>query len=204
MSQKKRPFIVGVGGTTRAGSSTEKALRISLAAAEAQGAEVDLIAGPELDLPMYNPSTPARAPGAERLLSLLRRCDGVILASPAYHGSISGLMKNTLDYVADMQEDDRVYFDGVAVGLIATAGGWQGAVQTLATMRSIVHALRGWPTPMGAALNSALPLFDANGQCTDLSSKFQLETVGQQVMQFCRMCSTPMPSVMPNSSAQSV
>jgi FMN reductase len=193
MSPTRKPFIVGVGGTTRAGSSTEKALKISLAAAQAQGAEVALIAGPELELPMYNPSVRGRAPGAQRLVELLRRCDGLILASPAYHGSISGLMKNTLDYVADMQEDPRVYFDGVAVGLIATAGGWQGAVQTLATMRTIVHALRGWPTPMGAALNTALPLFDAEGQCVDLSSKFQLETVGQQVMQFCSMRSRPTP-----------
>ena len=182
-----RPLILGIGGTTRAGSSTERALAISLAAAAARGADTALIAGPALALPMYNPSSPERTPEAMRLVDLLKRCDGLVIASPAYHGSISGLVKNALDYAEDLREHGRVYFDGLGVGLIAGAAGWQGAVQTLTAMRSIVHALRGWPTPMGAALNTAVKLFDDDGQCVDLSSRFQLETVGQQVVEFCHM-----------------
>jgi FMN reductase len=86
-----------------------------------------------------------------------------------------------------LRTDDRAYFDGLAVGLIACAGGWQAAVQTLAAMRSIVHALRGWPTPLGAALNTSSRLFDEQGNCVDLSSKLQLETIGRQVVQFAKM-----------------
>jgi hypothetical protein len=40
---------------------------------------------------------------------------------------------------------------------------------------------------MGAAINSALPLFDENETCADNSAKFQLELVGQQVVEFARM-----------------
>jgi FMN reductase len=179
-----RPFIVGVGGTPRAGSSSEKALAVSLKAAAEGGAETLLIPGPELDLPMYNPSETSRTPAAQYLVEMFRRCDGLIIASPAYHGSISGLIKNALDYTEDLRSDPRVYFDGLAVGCIACAGGWQAAGQTLAALRAISHALRGWPTPLGAMLNSAGRLFDESGNCLDLSVKMQLETVGRQVLEF--------------------
>src|SRR6187401_2824388 len=91
---RSHPLIVGLGGTTRPGSSTEQALRCALDAARAQGAETALIAGPELVLPMFAPESPVRTHEAQRLVELLRRCDGIILASPGYHGSISGLLKN--------------------------------------------------------------------------------------------------------------
>ena len=182
-----RPLVLGIGGTPREGSSTERAVRIALAAAEAAGAQPMLISGPELMLPMYVPGQSERSQEARRLVDAFRRCDGLILGSPAYHGSISGMMKNALDYVEDLRDGHRVYFDGVAVGLIVCAGGWQAAGQTLSTLRGIVHALRGWPTPLGATLNTSAPVFDGSGACIDLSAKMQIETVGRQVVEFARM-----------------
>jgi FMN reductase len=182
-----RPFIVGIGGTPRPGSSTERALAVSLKAAEAAGAETLLLSGPNLVLPMYVPGDGERVGEARDLVAAFRRCNGVIIASPAYHGSISGLVKNALDYTEDLRTDDRVYLDGLAIGCIATAGGWQAAGQTLAALRAIAHALRGWPTPLGAMLNTATKMFDEEGNCLDLSSKFQLETVGWQVVEFAQM-----------------
>jgi len=182
-----RPYIIGLGGTPRACSTTEKALTVSLRSAEAAGAQVELLGGSDLALPMYAPPPAERCPRAQRLVAALRKCDGVIIASPAYHGSVSGLMKNALDYAEDLHTNERVYLDGLAVGTIACAGGWQAAIQTLTHLRGIIHALRGWPTPFGAALNTSVSLFDAQGQCIDLSSKLQLETVGHQVVEFARM-----------------
>jgi len=180
-------LILGIGGTPRPGSTTERALAVSLRAAGAEGAETLMIAGPSLVLPMYTADAAARTAEATALVNAMRRCKGIIIASPSYHGSISGLMKNALDYAEDTRSDDRVYLDGLAVGLIACAGGWQAAVQTLAAMRSIVHALRGWPTPLGAALNTSTRVFDEQGECLDLSMKLQLETIGRQVVQFAKM-----------------
>lgn len=182
-----KPFVLGLGGTTRAGSTSERALALSLAAAAEAGAETLMLAGPELELPMYAPERKERAPGAVRLTEAFRRCDGLIIASPAYHGSISGLLKNALDYAEDLSGDKRVYFDGCAIGLVVAAAGWQAAGQTLAALRAIAHSLRGWPTPLGVMLNSTTKPFDAAGTCVDLNAKFQLETVGRQVVQFARM-----------------
>ncbi|MCL2429186.1 MAG: NAD(P)H-dependent oxidoreductase [Alphaproteobacteria bacterium] len=184
---ERKPFILGIGGTTRAGSSSEKALTISLRSAQAAGARIDMLAGAALELPMYAAERPERSAAAAKLVAQLRECDGVIIASPAYHGSISGLIKNALDYTEDLRTDVRPYLDGRAAGLIGCGAGWQGASQTLAALRAVAHALRAWPTPLGAALNTATPLFNAEGACTDSAARFQLETVGAQVTAFARM-----------------
>lgn len=109
----------------------------------------------------------------------------MIIASPGYHGSISGLVKDAVDYPEEIAKDDRIYPDSVPVGLTATAYGWQASGSTLATMRSIVHALRGWPTPIGAAINSAGGLFSA--ACTDAAANRPLILVGRQVHEFTQL-----------------
>lgn len=184
---EQAPLIVGLGGTTRAGSSSEKALAVSLRAAEREGAQVVMLAGPQLDLPTYAPERSERSEAARRLVALLRRCDGLVISSPSYHGTVSGMLKNALDYTEDMSRDERVYFDGCAVGLISCGAGWQGAGQALTALRAIAHSLRGWPTPLGAVLNTSNPLFDDSGACREPSSAFQLECVGRQVVEFARM-----------------
>ncbi len=184
---ERAPHIVGIGGTTRDNSSTEKALRFALEAAEQDGATTARFDGNFLErLPHYAPERPERAPEAVQLVEELRRADGLIVASPGYHGSVSGMVKNALDYTEDMREDPNPYLSGRAVGIIATGAGWQGIVTTIEAMRAIVHALRGWVTPLGAAINSTLPTFDETGVCVDDKVAFQLQTLAGEVVQFCR------------------
>jgi FMN reductase len=183
---ESRPLILGIGGTPRLGSSSERALVVSLKAAEAEGARTLLLSGAELLLPMYLPGQ-RQSDQVLRLIGALRECRGIIISSPAYHGSVSGLVKNALDYAEELRTDPRVYLDGLPIGCIACAGGWQAAGQTLAALRTIAHSLRGWPTPLGAMLNTSIGLFDAEGNCVDLAAKYQLETVGRQVIEFVRM-----------------
>ncbi|KRR23035.1 hypothetical protein CQ14_00465 [Bradyrhizobium lablabi] len=186
------PLILGIGGTPRRGSSSERALAISLKAAEDKGARTILLSGAELLLPMYIPGQPPSGQ-ASRLLAAFRECQGIIISSPAYHGSISGLIKNAFDYTEELRTDARPYLDGIPVGCIACAGGWQAVGQTLAALRTIAHSLRGWPTPFGAVLNTSMALFDVEGNCTDVATKRQLETVGHQVIDFVRMQSRGRP-----------
>jgi len=186
MATPSRPLIVGIGGTTKPGSSTEVALAIALQSAAAEGASIRLFDGAFLiGLPHYG-TEESLAPAAGGLIDALREADGVILASPGYHGSISGLVKNAIDYAEAMAKDTRPYLDGIPVGLIVTAYGWQATGSTLATMRSIVHALRGWPTPLGVTINTSGGIF-RDGQCTDPAAAAQLALVGRQVVEFARL-----------------
>ncbi len=180
-----KPLVVGIGGTTRTPSSTDRALRLALRGAEEAGATVHCFSGPFLvRLPHFAPEHQTRSEEQRELVETMRRADGLIVASPGYHGGVSGLVKNALDLLEDLSGDQRSYLDGRAVGLVVTAAGWQAAVTTLDALRAIVHALRGWPTPLGAALNTTEPIFDAQGNCTDAKAAAALSAVGRQVVEF--------------------
>jgi FMN reductase len=183
-SKLNSPYIVAVGGTLRPGSTTEKAMQHVLNAADRAGARTRLISGPALQLPMYEPDNPERTDAARDLVAQLALADGIILGSPGYHGSISGLVKNALDYAEDLRGDRRPYFSGRAVGCIATGGGWPGAVNTLGALRDIVHALRGWPTPLGAAINSSERVFDDDGHCVVPRVSQMLDLIAAEVLSF--------------------
>lgn len=178
--------VVGIGGSMREDSQSERALSVVLHSARLAGAETVAITGAELVLPFYDPALLERTDAAHHLVDVLRAADGVVLVSPGYHGTVSGLVKNALDYVEDLRADPRPYLDGRAVGCVAMALGWQAAVTTLTALRSIVHALRGWPTPLGAALNSAEVSFDDRGIPSDPTVERTLRTIGEQVVDFAQ------------------
>lgn len=178
--------VLGIGGSTRPASSSERLLELTAAAAREAGAEVELISGRRLMLPIYDTETEERSEGALELVAALRRADAMIVAAPGYHGAMSGMIKNALDYVEDLRADERVYLDRMAVGCVTAAYGWQATVSTLQSLRMVVHALRGWPTPFGAAVNSSLPIFADDGTLQDESTAAQLRMVGRQVVEFAR------------------
>ena len=175
----RKPYIVGLGGTARPNSSSEQALAMALGHAASLGAATAMFCGSDLMLPLYAPEGAELDANAQRLVDGLRRADGVILSSPCYHGAVSGLVKNALDYTEEMRNDPRVYFDGLAIGCIGCGYGSQGPVMVLAQLRCIAHALRGWPAPLGVAINSALVKFD-HGRCSDVAS--QLAVMAVQVL----------------------
>jgi FMN reductase len=176
-------FIVGIGGSTREGSSTEVLVRAVLNAAEGRGAVTRLYTGPDLMLPPYE-QTPGCAAAAAQLIADVRRAHAIVVGSPGYHGTISGLVKNVLDFLEELRSDDPPYLDGRAVGCVTTAYGWQAAVNTLTTLRQVVHALRGWPTPLGIAVNVAQGLVGDDGSFIDPRLNDSVELMADQLLRF--------------------
>lgn len=176
--------ILALGGSTKPMAASERALRIAAQAAADAGAEVTFVTGRTLLLPIYDTETTDRTPETIALVDALRRADGVLIASPGYHGSISGMVKNVLDYAEDLRHDDRPYLEDRAVGLISVAHGWQTAVGTLNQLREVVHALRGWPAPLGVAINDSAGLIGDDADTTDPAVVRQCRTMGQQVVTF--------------------
>lgn len=162
----KQLHIVAIGGTLRAESGTSLALSAALAYAQGAGARTTLLTGEAIDFPNFEPESALTNDAIGRFLDVVRSADGVVIGSPGYHGSLSGLVKNALDHIELLRGDPRVYLDGMPVGIVATAAGWQAAMSTVQALRTITHALRGWPTPLGVAINSSDPdaLTAADGQ----------------------------------------
>jgi FMN reductase len=181
----KGPLIVGLGGTVRSGSSTELALRVALKRAEQLGAEIQILGGAFLaTLPVLDPNERSATHQQKQLVETVRNANGLIIATPGYHGSPSGVIKNALDTLEFTRQDERPYLQGRPVGTIVTADGSQAAGTTLMTLRANVHALRGWPTPFGATLSGGSKMFDETGACRDPKDARRLAAVAEQVLEF--------------------
>jgi len=157
--------IIGIGGSTRSTSVTDQLLRLALGEVEALGARSVAFPGELLaKIPLYGTEEDdAPSAAAAELAAAVAGADGVILATPGYHGAISGLVKNALDHLELLRADRRPYLEGRPVGVIVTAAGWQACGSTLVSVRSTVHELRGWPTPFGLLVNTTESVFDAQG-----------------------------------------
>jgi FMN reductase len=187
LATPRRPFIVGIGGTLRPNSSSELALKLALAECERLGADTDMIVGRALDLPPYDPTRQSAPDSAARLLELLGRADGLIVASAAYHGSIPGFLKNAIDYVEDIREAPSFYLEGRAVGCIICANGQQALGSALANLRAIIHTLRGWNTPYAVTINSQNQPVGSQLGLVSEDLRQQLRLVASQVVQFATM-----------------
>jgi FMN reductase len=181
--QADRVLVVGIGGSRRPGSSTEQVITAVLAGLESQGARTKMYSGQELLFPHYEPDAPL-TPAAADYLAAVRAADAIVLGSPGYHGGISGLVKNAVDYLEELRDDAVPYLAGKAVGCVTTAYGWQAAVSTLSALRQTVHALRGWPTPYGIAMNVADGLCSLDGRFLDARADESVGIVASQIMQF--------------------
>ncbi|MET8885101.1 NAD(P)H-dependent oxidoreductase [Streptomyces rubiginosohelvolus] len=145
------PHIVVISGSLRQGSSCDRVAAWCADRCAELGASSRVFTGQEIDFPAYRPGLAGTDTAVAGFLGALRAADGVVLVSPTYHATVSGLLKNALDYVNDI-DGPVPYLEGRAVGTVAVGTAAQGAVSTLATLRTIAHALRGWPTPVGAAV----------------------------------------------------
>ena len=182
-----RPLIVGLGGTTREGSSAEKALLAVLGHAARLDCDTLAFGASALPDEMFDPNRPDRSERARALVEALRRADGIVIATPAYHGGISGLIKNALDFAEDLRSDPRVYFEGRAVGCVVCAEGPQAIGATMAALRAVVHSLRGWPTPYAAAINTRNKPFGSDTQAADPAAIEACQTVAEEVVRFAKL-----------------
>ena len=178
-----RMLVVGIGGSRRPGSATERVIAAVLAELEHRGAATKMYGGESLLFPHYEPGAPL-TPAAADYLATVRAADAIVLGSPGYHGGISGLVKNALDYLEELRDDAVPYLDGKAVGCVTTAYGWQAAVGTLAALRQTVHALRGWPTPYGIAMNVADGPRACDGRFPGQRAEESAGIVARQIVQF--------------------
>lgn len=173
--------IVGLGGSVASTSRSRAALQTALEGAAGAGAETELLDIRRLDLPMYNPERREPTEAAAALIESCYAADGMIWCSPLYQGTISGALKNALDWLHTLGDREPAYLHDTVIGLISTAGGTQG-LQAINTMEFSVRALRGWAVPYVVPVASAARVFDAEGKIHDKAVEVQLKTLGAEVV----------------------
>ena len=186
--------IVGLGGSVASGSRSLSALKAALLGAGSAGAQTELFDISEMGLPLFNPKLLDRPPQtAVRLAEAAYRADGLIWSSPMYHGTISGAVKNAVDWLYLLGDRDPPYLADKVIGLISTAGGTQG-LQAVNTMEFIVRSLRAWAVPLVVPVGPVGQMFDEKGSLQNEAARRQLETLGSEVTRVARLFSRGRPT----------
>jgi NAD(P)H-dependent FMN reductase len=155
------------------------ALNIALQGARGLGAETHLVELGDYDLPFVGALEDEDShPGVVRLRNDIRAADGLIIGTPEYHGSYSGVLKNALDL---MGFDE---FEGKVVGLVGVAGGKLGGVSALDSLRTIGRSLHAWVIPEQVGIPEAKRQFDPDGTLRDDRLRGRLLALGTQVARF--------------------
>lgn len=160
--------IVGIGGSLRSNSSTYQALELAAQRVEAMGASVELLDLRTLKLPFCDGGDDYPGyPDVERLQETVKQADGLILATPEYHGGVSGVLKNALDLMSFEHLSDKV------TGLISVLGG-QSNSNALNDLRLIMRWVHAWVIPEQIAIGQVWKAFGPDGKLLDekLSERF--------------------------------
>lgn len=160
--------IVGIGGSLRSESYSQQALEIAAQRVEVLGAEVEILDLRQMRLPFCDGGKEyPDYPDVEKLRETVKQADGLILATPEYHGSVSGVIKNALDLMSFDQ------LDGKVAGLISVLGG-QVNSNALNDLRLIMRWVHAWVIPEQIAIGQAWGAFNEEGKLLDekLSERF--------------------------------
>ncbi|HWA63264.1 MAG TPA: NAD(P)H-dependent oxidoreductase [Caulobacteraceae bacterium] len=140
--------LLAFAGSTRAGSHNQALVDLAAAEARAQGAEVTSAKLKDFALPLYDADLEREAfpAAALELKALFVSHHGFLIASPEYNGSISGVLKNAIDWVSRPTAGDPPgglpAFRGKVAGIMATSISPFGGVRSLAHLRQILSTIQ--------------------------------------------------------------
>jgi FMN reductase len=160
--------IVGINGSLRSGSYSAMALEVAISRVGALGVETEIIDLRKLSLPFCNGGDDySDYPDVAKMQQTVKSAAGLILATPEYHGSVSGVMKNALDLMSFEE------LSGKVAGLISVLGG-QSNSNALNDLRIILRWVHAWVIPEQISLGQAWKVFNEEGEILDekLSQRF--------------------------------
>lgn len=171
--------ITAVCGSLTAGGTTKMALSLVLKGASEFGVNTRLIELRDYKLAFCGEvDEKDYPPDVFRLRKELKESNGIILGTPEYHGSLTGVLKNMLDL---MSQDE---FEGKIVGLVGVAGGHTGALNSLNTMRTIGRNMHCWVLPQEVSIAESSKVFNENGTVNDPLIEQRLLHMGRQIVKF--------------------
>lgn len=160
--------IVGIAGSLRPNSTSYQALAVAIQRVQALGADVQILDLRQMQLPFCTGGDEYPGyPDVIKLREAVAEADGLILSTPEYHGSVSGVLKNALDLMSFDQ------LSGKVTGLISVLGG-QSNNNALNDLRIIMRWVHGWVIPEQIAIGQSWKAFSEDGKLLDekLSQRF--------------------------------
>jgi NAD(P)H-dependent FMN reductase len=167
--------VTAIAGSLRDESYTRLALGHALDAAERAGAETELLDLRTFEVPHLDPDADDQG-DVTAFTERVRAADSLLLGSPMYHGSFSGVLKNALDYCGFDE------FEGKTVGLLGVAGG-AFPITAIEHLRSVCRALSAWVLPHQAAIPRASSAFE-DSSFVDADIEKRVVTLGRRAVEY--------------------
>jgi chromate reductase, NAD(P)H dehydrogenase (quinone) len=183
------PKILVFAGSTRAASFNKQLAQLAANAAREAGAEVTFVDLRDLALPLFDQDLEAASglpENAKKFKSLLREHDGFIISSPEYNSSISGVLKNAIDWASRSESDDEpslVAFRGKIAALMSASPGALGGLRGLVHLRAILGNIGVIVLPDQVNVSTAHEAFEA-GRLKDESKAAQVTKLAHALVEF--------------------
>ncbi len=131
------------------------------------------------DIPFFNSDVEAEGTPEPVLAfrAAMKRADALLIASPEYNYSVTGVLKNALDWASRKGSDERPPLDGKVVGIMGVGGGF-GTIRSQLHLREILqhNDLFVLPRPQ-VTLARAGAHFDENGRLVDERSRAKVQAL---------------------------
>lgn len=185
------PKILAFAGSTRTGSHNKRLVRVAADAARAAGAEVTLIDLRDYPMPHYDGDLEASEglpATAVALKELFKNHDGLLISAPEYNGGISGMLKNTIDWLSRKSGDEpaRAAFAGKIAGIMSASPGALGGLRGLGQLRHVLTSLGVLVIPQQRALGGAHKAHGEDGKLLDPAQQGAIEGIAHRVVDLVR------------------
>ena len=167
--------IMGLSGSYGQASKNSMLVDLALRKAKELGVEISFWDLTEQPLPLVGAEGSWSDPIVKKFQEEASNCDGFLVSSPEYHGTMSGVMKNTFDWVYEKHVGGKIF------GLMSTLGGMENS-NTLNHMRIMVRWLHGIAVTQQLAIGHVKDAFDEDGNLIDEDSDRRLQTLVESVL----------------------
>jgi chromate reductase, NAD(P)H dehydrogenase (quinone) len=181
-----KPKILAFAGSTRVDSFNKKLVKIAAAGAMESGTDVTVIDLRDFAMPLYDGDLEQKeglSSNARKLKDLMLSHQGFLISSPEYNSSISGVLKNMIDWVSRPSEGEEplACFKGKVAGIMSASPGGLGGLRGLVHVRAILENISVLVIPDQMAIAKAHEVFDVNGTLKDKKQEEQVKRIGANV-----------------------
>ncbi len=183
-----KPKILAFAGSTRTDSFNKKLVKIAAIGAREAGADVTIIDLRDFQMPLYDEDLERQEglpSSARKLKDLMLAHQGLLVSSPEYNSSISGVLKNTIDWVSRQSEGEisLACFKDKVAGLMSASPGGLGGLRGLVHVRAILENIGVLVIPNQVAISKAHEAFNLDGTMKDQKQEQQVKKIGANLAQ---------------------
>ena len=182
MTQK--PKILAFAGSLREDSCNKKLVKIAAEGARKAGAEVTFIDLKDYPMPIYDQEIETREgipPNAQKLKDLMIASQGFLIASPEYNSSISGALKNMIDWASRPSTKDEIQlvcFKDKFASLMSASPSYMGGLRGLVHLKAILGNIGVTVLPQQQTVSNAYEAFNPEGKLINEKHQASAEQLG--------------------------